>query len=155
MVFSWQELQHMRSDKGWDVPVPPLCERCGYNLIHEQTPQCPQCGANYSWKQLRLAARQKWIKAGRLKHASKDTVMSIICGTAGAVFAVLPRWSDMMDILALCMGLFAVILGYQVISMLSLPREVTEKVLTKRPPFKSALTGMLLGLLAIGLALAL
>ncbi len=159
MGFSWQELDNIRSEKGWDLPIPPICERCGYNMLGQKIPQCPQCGATYSWKQLRREARQKWIKANRLKHAHKDTVAGLICGLSGIGLVVIPRFygweiaAAVGEILALCLGLLAVVLGYQVLSARSLPLEFVPGMQARRPPLFPGLVCICCGMLSIVLGL--
>jgi len=150
MGFTWEELDKIKPKNAeWNIPLPPTCARCGYNLTGLRQRRCPECGLRFEWQEVRTRMKQIWSRANRLRHANRDARFGLICGAAGWGLLLLLSLSGwrfcMFDLILLATAAAAFVLGAQVLNITRLPIWARDILGKDRPKLWLGLTAMGLG----------
>lgn len=151
MSFTWDELDKMRTKGKWDVPLPPTCSKCNYNLTGLRDERCPECGTPFRWPEVRDRAARTWALGVRVQHANQDATAGIVCGLAGWFAVLLVHLFGMeaiqvlVDVIALFVALLTIILGAQVLNVRQVPKWARQYMFKSPPSLLLGAAAMLLG----------
>lgn len=156
MPINPQELERMLEERGGSAP--PFCVSCGYNLTGAVSQRCPECGCHFvggEWRDKveeinrRLYETRRvheWLRPALGIAAVSVTIAALTNFFRGSSFGMLLR------VLALMGGVTGTFLGLGVFRVGRLPDWALAQL--KEPPKYAVAAGaILLGLLAVGLAI--
>jgi hypothetical protein len=153
MSLNWNELEQIRGQRAWNLPIPPTCPYCNYILTGLPGSRCPECGADFNWKEVRRRAARTWTLTNRLKHANQDArggIRIALIGWGAIVLAWVFHWACstvLLLMLAAAASVIALVLSTQILNVRLVPKWAREHI--GQPP-----PDMLLGAGAILLALS-
>lgn len=151
MSFTWEELDRMRPDGDWRLPLPPTCRRCAYILTGVPSRRCPECGTPINWREVRHRSARIWSVMNRLKHANHDATQGLYFGLVGWGVLLLfctwgPAWMRViMRLLSLLFAMTALILGSQMLNIRRVPAWARPFMRSSPPDMLRGAGAMVLG----------
>ena len=144
----------------WDRAIPPVCPRCGYNLIGTGGNRCPECGVTYMRRTIVDNARNMEFKLRELGLMNDLVMAGVTCAAVSGVVlcvgmfasATVPELDAISRVVGRLGGAASVPLGLNVLRVKRLPRWALAH-LPDKPRFALGAIAAAAGVLLIAFSL--
>ena len=160
MIFSWDALKQMvPDDKSWNLPLPPTCRQCGYNLTGLTSLRCPECGTSFKWNEVRIRTRRILGDMERMETVQRDVRQAwylIGAGWAAGLLGALPaivRMKGLLEVAALVLAFLSLVIALQISRYWRIPAWAREQM-PRKPDMTSGVLAIGACVLLLGFSLA-